>query len=149
MTVKRVQLIQKNVDLLISQITDKQLKQAAESVKTELQSILASETEGTGQLAQSIQVQRGTQRGKPIIRILSAPHGRPFFQGTKAPYAGFPPSSENGADERFQFWANAHSFRPRRLSRIIALGKSRGQVYTDRTNILIRAIRTGFRNLRS
>lgn len=112
-------------------------------MKSELQNILRTETEGTGQLADSVQVQRGTQRGKPIIRILTAPHGIPFFRGTKAPYAGIPPSAESAA--RFRFWADRHSFNPRRLARIIALGQSGGKVYQDRTNILIRALRTGFR----
>lgn len=112
-------------------------------MKSELQAILSQETEGTGDLARSIQVQRGTQRGKPIIRILSAQHGIFFFRGTHAPYSGFPPSAESAG--RFNFWAESHGFRPRRLSRIIALGKSQGKVYSDRTNILIRALRNGFR----
>lgn len=143
MPVQRVQIIQKNIDKLLENITDTKIRVAAEGVKTELQSILSRETEGTGDLADSIQVQRGTQRGKPIIRIMSAAYGKMFFKGTQAPYAGFPPDGESA--NRFNFWAERHSFRPRRLSRIIALGKSRGKVYSDRTNIVIRALRNGFR----
>lgn len=137
-----MQIIQKNVDLLVSQITDNQLRVAAENVKAELQSILASETQGTGELARSVQVQRGTQRGKPVIRILTAEYGRALFRGTKNIYAGIPPSSESS--DRFNFWAISHGFKPRRLARIIALGKSTGKVYSDRTDILIRALRRGF-----
>jgi len=143
MTVKRVQIIQKNLDLLTSQITDTRIREAAEKVKLELQSILNNETEGTGDLAKSVQVQRGTQRGKPTIRILVADYGRFFFRGTTAPYAGVPPSGESR--ERFVFWANRHAFNPGRLARIIALGKSSGKVYSDRTNIIIRALRNGFK----
>ena len=143
MAVERVQLIQKNLDKLIGEITDTKIRQGAEGVKRELQSILSQETEGTGQLAASIQVQRGTQRGKPIIRILSAKHGLYLFRGTQPPYAGFPPEPDSAF--RFIEWAESHSFRPRRLSRIIALGKSRGKVYSDRSNMLIRALRQGFR----
>ena len=143
MAVERVQIIQKNIDLLMQNITDTKIHQAAEGVKRELQGILAAETEGTGELSRSIQVQRGTQRGKPIIRINSATHGRYLFRGTQAPYAGFPPEPESAF--RFSYWAETHGFRPRRLSRIIALGKSRGRVYSDRTNMVIRALRSGFR----
>jgi hypothetical protein len=143
MAVTRVQVIQKNVDLLVERITDTKLRQAAESVKSELQNILQDETEGTGELARSVQVHRGTQRGKPILRILTAPHGIFLFRGTKAPYGNIPPSGESRG--RFEFWAGAHGFNPRRLARIIALGKSRGQVYSDRSNMLIRALRNGFK----
>jgi len=134
------------VDLLVSRITDNQLRAAAENVKAELQSILISETNGTGQLARSVQVQRGTQRGKPVLRILTAPHGRAFFHGTSREYAGIPPSDDifPGSIERFNFWAIRNGFRPRRLARIIALGKSTGKVYSDRSEILIRALRRGF-----
>lgn len=139
---QRVQVIQKNVDLLVIRITDTTLRKKAENVKEELQNILDNETQGTGDLSRSVQVQRGTQRGKPILRILTASHGIPFFKGTEAPYAGFPPSAESA--NRFNVWAERHAFRPRRLSRIIAFGKSKGSVYSDRTDILIRALRNGF-----
>ena len=143
MAVERVQLIQKNLDKLVENITDTQIRLGAENVKRELQGILSRETEGTGQLAQSIQVQRGRQRGKPIIRILSARHGLYLFRGTQAPYDGTPPSAASAF--RFGVWATSHGFRPRRLARIIALGQSRGKVYSDRSNMLIRALRNGFR----
>lgn len=145
MAVERVQLIQKNVDLLLRQITDTKVRQAAEQVKSELQNILANETSGTGELSRSLQVHRGTQRGKPIIRILAAPHGIYLFRGVPTPYAEgkFPPSA--GSAERFTRWAGSHGFNPRRLSRIIALGKSSGNVSKDRSNMLIRALRNGFR----
>jgi hypothetical protein len=143
MAVERVQVIQRNVDKLVEQITDKDLVRAMENVKVSLQQILAQETEGTGQLADSVQVHRGTQRGKPIVRIITARHGIPFFRGTKAPYGGIPPSPES----RFRFleWARTHHRDPKRLAFVIAKGRSGGKVYQDRTNLLIRAMRTGFR----
>lgn len=143
MAVQRVQVIQKNVDRLIQKITDNQLQLAADRVKQELQDILNNETEGTGDLADSVQVHRGTQRGKPILRILTARHGIFLFRGTQAPYANFPPDAES--EERFNFWALRHGFKPKRLAFIIAKGHSRGKVYQDRSDMLIKALRNGLK----
>ena len=146
MAVTRVQIFQKQLDLLLDRITETELRRRAENVLIEAKS-LAPRSDGTrsftdgipnrtsgGRLADSLQVYVTTDKGKKVVRIRTTAtnsrgqeYGRFVVRGTR-------PHTITGNPLAFQ-WINRNVF---------VITPQVSHPGTEPNNFLLRALQNAF-----